>query len=100
MPVHPGGQRDRCARPSRSSDLAAPVARNRVGYRRRSALPPVAARLVELDPLLAHLAGHGLAVGDLLLVEPDPLDRYRLGAYGGTLGAQRHLVLLLADRRP
>ena len=38
--------------------------------------------------------------GDLLLGQPDPLDRHRLGGHDRPFGVQGYLVLFLGDLRP
>src|SRR3954453_22472522 len=58
-----------------------------------------AAFVVDLDALLAHLAAHGLLVGDGVLVEAHALLGNRDGLGHGDLLVQRDLVLLLGDRR-
>src|SRR3954453_19604894 len=57
-----------------------------------------AAFVVDLDALLAHLAAHGLLVGDGVLVEAHALLGNRDGLGDGDLLVESDLVLLVGDR--
>src|SRR3954451_16124758 len=59
----------------------------------------VAPDAVGVHLLLADGLADLLVLRDGLGVQPDPLDRHGLLLHDGTLGVQRHLVLLLGDGR-
>src|SRR3954452_12992607 len=70
----------------------------RVGRKGVLSDAPVRVRgAVDLDLFLADLVADLLLAGDGLLVQADALDRHGFLLDHGALGAQRHLVLLLAD---